>query len=147
VAAVAQAEGLSPEYAAKLLRSLRMGGLVTATRGIGGGYRLARPADQISVWDALCVLGAPLYSDGFCRAFAGHRAPGGPGESAACGGSAEGCVHDDNCALRAVWQAVEGAARAVLERVHLDDLRRDEISAEAWLEVVSATQGEMECPS
>jgi Rrf2 family protein len=134
--AVAEAEGLSAEYAAKLLRSLRLGGLVTSARGAGGGYRLARPASEISVWEALSVLGGPLYSDGFCEGFAGQRDGGG------CT-----CVHDGDCALRAVWRAVETALRGVLERIHLDDLRRDEVSSGEWLAVLTATGGGDPCRS
>ncbi|MGH0033500.1 MAG: RrF2 family transcriptional regulator [Myxococcota bacterium] len=144
---VAEAEGLSAEYAAKLLRTLRLGGLVTSARGAGGGYRLARPARDISVWDALSVLGGPLYSEGFCRGFAGPGAPGGGAArpDAACRGGA--CVHDGDCALRAVWRAVEGALRGVLERVSLDDLRRSELASTEWLAVVTATGGEEACRS
>ncbi len=47
---IARAEGLGPEYVAKIMRTLRMRGLVVSTRGAAGGYRLARPADQIGVW-------------------------------------------------------------------------------------------------
>ena len=43
---IAAAEGLSPEYAAKLLRALRQAELVVSTRGAGGGYRLSRPARE-----------------------------------------------------------------------------------------------------
>ncbi len=49
---IARAEGLGPEYVAKIMRTLRMRGLVVSTRGAAGGYRLARPADQIGVWEA-----------------------------------------------------------------------------------------------
>jgi Rrf2 family protein len=135
--AVADAEGLSAEYTAKLLRALRLGGLVRSARGAGGGYRLARPASEITVWDALAVLGGPLYSEGFCEGFAGQRAPCGAGT----------CVHDGDCALRAVWRAVEDALRGVLERVHLDDLRRNETASAEWLAVVAATGGNRPCRS
>ena len=52
---IASAEGLSPDYAAKLLRELRRGGLVESTRGAAGGYRLARSADTITAWDAVAA--------------------------------------------------------------------------------------------
>ncbi len=40
---ISQAEGVSPAYAAKILRVLRKGGFVKAARGKEGGYTLARP--------------------------------------------------------------------------------------------------------
>src|SRR5262245_9399877 len=57
ISQIADAEGLSPEYTAKLMRELRLGGLVESVRGADGGYRLTRPANEISVWSALQVLG------------------------------------------------------------------------------------------
>ena len=47
---VAVSEGLSLEYAAKLMRILKKGGFVVSTRGSAGGYLLARPARDITVW-------------------------------------------------------------------------------------------------
>ena len=71
---IADAEGLSPDYAAKLLRELRRGGLVESTRGAAGGYRLARGAGAITAWDAVAALGGSLFPDDFCACHAG-RAP------------------------------------------------------------------------
>ena len=38
-------------YLAKVLQSLGRAGLVSSTRGVGGGFVLARPADQITIFD------------------------------------------------------------------------------------------------
>jgi Rrf2 family protein len=46
IAEIARDEGISPEYAAKLLRRLRLAGLVRSVRGAEGGYLLARPAGR-----------------------------------------------------------------------------------------------------
>lgn len=104
---IAEAEGLSPDYAAKLLRELRRGGLVESTRGAAGGYRLARGAGAITAWDAVAALGGSLFPDDFCACHAG-RAP--------C------CVRSSDCALRAIWRAADGAVRGVLSGVTLADL-------------------------
>ena len=64
---IAELEGLTPEYVAKLMRVLRKGGLVTSTRGAAGGYRLDRPADEITLWDAVEILGGPLFPESFCE--------------------------------------------------------------------------------
>ena len=45
---MSHAEGVSPAYAAKILRVLRKGGFVKAERGKEGGYTLARPPDRLS---------------------------------------------------------------------------------------------------
>ena len=61
ISEIAEAEGLSPEYTAKLMRALRKGGLVVSTRGAGGGYHLARPAAAITPWQVIQVLGGSFF--------------------------------------------------------------------------------------
>ncbi len=112
IRAISEAEGLSVEYAAKLLRVLRQGGLLDSTRGATGGYRLTRPADEITVWHAIEVLDTPLYSDAFCADHSGQRSS---------------CVHGDAgrstaCSIRVLWQWVDASLRRSLERVTLADL-------------------------
>ncbi|HRJ54599.1 MAG TPA: Rrf2 family transcriptional regulator [Candidatus Thiothrix moscowensis] len=45
--------GISTSYLEYLFSGLRKHGLVEGLRGVGGGYRLARPAYQISIADIL----------------------------------------------------------------------------------------------
>jgi Rrf2 family protein len=118
---IAAAEGLSPDYAAKLLRELRRGGLVASTRGAAGGYRLARAADAITAWDAIGVLGGALFPDRFCECHPGR---------------AERCVRSQDCALRAIWRAADEAVRSVLSRVTLADLVTSESAMCSRLHIV-----------
>lgn len=118
---IAEAEGLSPDYAAKLLRELRRGGLVASTRGAAGGYRLAREAGAITAWDAVAVLGGALFPERFCDCHPGR---------------AERCVRSRDCALRATWRAADRAVRGVLSRVTLADLVASEAAVAARLELV-----------
>jgi Rrf2 family transcriptional regulator, cysteine metabolism repressor len=60
LAEIARREKLPHAYLEHLVRDLRRAGLVTATRGQSGGYRLARPADQIAMTDAVRALEGPL---------------------------------------------------------------------------------------
>ena len=50
---VARRQGLSLKYLERIMPSLRRAGLVVSTHGTGGGYRLARHAEDISLWDIL----------------------------------------------------------------------------------------------
>src|ERR1035441_8981537 len=61
---ISNAEGLSEAYVGKLLRMLRLGGLVNAARGTGG-YSLARPASEIVLGDVMAVLGGRLFESDF----------------------------------------------------------------------------------
>jgi Rrf2 family protein len=115
---VAAAEGLSLEYAAKLLRQLRLAGLVRSRRGASGGYELARAPDAISVWSALEALGGEFFAGDFCACHPGAR---------------RRCVRASDCSLRALWRRVQAALREALAGVTLADLARDEQAMGAWL--------------
>jgi Rrf2 family protein len=118
IPAVARAEGISPDYVAKLLRRLRLAGLVHSTRGADGGYRLARPAGEITVWSALEALGGEFFGDAFCACHAGVR---------------RRCARSRDCSLRPLWRELQEAVRKRLERIQLADLLRDEPAMSAWL--------------
>jgi Rrf2 family protein len=107
---VAEAEGLSLEYAAKLLRVLRQAELLESERGAAGGYRLAREAGDIALSAVMAALDQPMFGAAFC------------GEHA---GQGERCVHQGACALRPVWNAIDDAVSAVLARLTLADLVRE----------------------
>ncbi len=119
IAAISEAEGLSPEYTAKLMRKLRLAGLVKSVRGAEGGYLLARPRRDITVWGALQALGGEFYGEAFCDCHAGRE---------------RRCVRSSDCSIRALWRTLQQSLRETLERITLADMRRDERSMVVWLE-------------
>ncbi len=124
---IARREGLGREYVSRIMAALRSGGLVVSARGAAGGYRLARPANRIGVWEAIRVLGGEFFPEGFCDCYPGQRRV---------------CIHTTDCAIRALWRKVEGTLRGALERISLADLRQDERSMTTWLDSVSPPAGE-----
>jgi len=74
---LAELTGVSPALVAKILPKLEKAGVLAAQGGIAGGYRLAKPADEVSVLDVVeavdggkrlfdCKevrLNCPLYSE------------------------------------------------------------------------------------
>ena len=120
IQSVADGEGLSPEYAAKLMRALRKAGFVVSTRGAAGGYRLARPPAEITAWEVIGVLGGSFFGDEFCESHPGQL---------------RDCVHSSGCSIRGLWRSVETAVREVLERVTLADLMREETDLVRWIGV------------
>lgn len=115
---VAVAEGLSLEYAAKLMRTLKHGGFVASTRGAAGGYLLARPAHDITVWQVLEALGGPLYEEKFCDSHTGSQ---------------RSCMHSTDCSIRALWRNVNGILKTALSAITVADLTRNEGATGAWL--------------
>jgi Rrf2 family protein len=56
---LAELQGLSVEYVAKLFTKLHKAGLTVATEGARGGFKLARPASEISVLDVVHAVDGP----------------------------------------------------------------------------------------
>jgi FeS assembly SUF system regulator len=87
----------------KLLKQLQRANLVTSTRGLHGGYQLARPAAQISAADILDALEGPVALTD-CSAGEGH------------------CEIESNCRVGRVWQRLNLAIRRSLQDVSLAQL-------------------------
>jgi Rrf2 family protein len=88
---IAQAQGIPERYLVQILLQLKRAGIVASVRGSAGGYRLARPAESISISEILMAIDGP------------DRAPAHAAEEGA------------NSALAAVWESARAAERAVLE--------------------------------
>jgi len=54
---MAKGAGVPPRYFYKVLQALGRAGFVKSQPGPGGGYRLARPADEITILDIITVVG------------------------------------------------------------------------------------------
>jgi len=60
VSDIAEFQGVSPTYLAKIFGRLKRSGIVTSSRGLRGGFALARSPEQITFWDvAVAVEGKP----------------------------------------------------------------------------------------
>jgi Rrf2 family iron-sulfur cluster assembly transcriptional regulator len=57
---IAERQQLSLAYLEQLFARLRRRGLVVSARGPGGGYRLARPADETTIADVVTAVDEPL---------------------------------------------------------------------------------------
>ena len=100
---LATAQGVPVKFVENTLVELRRAGIVVSQRGPEGGYRLARPADEIAVADIFRALEGPLAE------VRGERP--------------EDTVYEGPAShLQDVWVAVRAALRMVLETVTLADV-------------------------
>ena len=53
---VAQRQGISKKYLEQILPLLKQAGLIRAQKGLRGGYTLAKPASNITLYDVLNAL-------------------------------------------------------------------------------------------
>lgn len=108
---ISRAEGLSEHNAGKILRVLRLGGLLESSRGQIGGYTLTRPPNQISVGDILKVLGGRLFDDTFCNTHSGI---------------ADICTNSIDCSVRSLWRLIQDSVDSVVANMTLKDLMGNE---------------------
>ena len=111
VTRIADNEGLSVQYAGKLLNLLRHAGLVDSVRGRNGGFVLARPAEEISIADIVRSLSDDLFDGEYCDRYSGIE---------------DRCVHVSGCSLRPVWVTLSKMINRTLESLTLNDLLRPE---------------------
>lgn len=106
---LANSQGLPAPYLAKLLQGLVRAGLLDSHRGPGGGFRLARPADQITVGEVVGILND---LDG----------------ASACVMGFSDCIHRDQaCPLHAAWNDAkvnldEHMAQVTIQAFHSSNL-------------------------
>jgi len=118
---ISQAEGVSPAYAAKILRALRKGGFVKAARGKAGGYTLARPAEAIVIGAVMDALGGRLFESDFCDSHTGQVAI---------------CTRSVDCSVRSLWRALQVAVDGVLGKATLRDLLQNEEEMNSWVRTI-----------
>ena len=100
ISCIAQRENISESYLEQLAGKLKKAGLIKSTRGAQGGYRLAKPAAEISVGDILRAL------EGDCQ---GLKPEG-------------GCESSDFCVTKLVWQRINDSIAKAVDEITLEEL-------------------------
>jgi Rrf2 family transcriptional regulator, cysteine metabolism repressor len=60
---IAQARGIPDRFLLKVLKALVTAQVLTSVKGPNGGYKLARPAGEISLLDIIEAVDGPIRSD------------------------------------------------------------------------------------
>jgi FeS assembly SUF system regulator len=106
----------------KLLKQLQRRGLVLSTRGLHGGYLLARPAGEINAAQILDALEGPVALT-------------------ECASGVSHCCIEATCLVTKAWQRVNLAVRRSLQEITLLELaglnslpaREERLAVPAWL--------------
>ncbi|KAB7628114.1 Fe-S cluster assembly transcriptional regulator IscR [Verminephrobacter eiseniae] len=103
LAAISQRQQISLSYLEQLFGKLRRNGIVESVRGPGGGYTLARKADDTTVADIIVSVDEPM-------------------DATQCGGK-ENCLGEaGRCMTHELWTALNQHMKEFLEAVTLQQL-------------------------
>jgi Rrf2 family iron-sulfur cluster assembly transcriptional regulator len=102
---LADRTGLPQPYLEQILLALKGAGLVRSKRGVGGGYVLAHPPEEITLGQIVSAVDGPIVVGDF----------GEPHQNGACD-------HEGQCVLLAVWADVGRHMREHLDSFTLADM-------------------------
>ena len=104
IQSISARQQISDSYLEQLVRKLKKAGLVTSVRGAQGGYRLAKPAGEISVGDVLRALEGSI-------------------EAVSCGvENNANCLGKDLCVARYVWEKVNKSIQETVDSIRISQL-------------------------
>lgn len=116
---IAERTSLPQPYLEQILLALKGAGVVRSKRGVGGGYVLARPAEEITLAQIVSAVDGPIAIGDF----------GEPHQNGACD-------HEGQCVLLAVWANVGEHMRRLLEGQTLADIAQVARGEAPWPEPV-----------
>lgn len=102
---IADRQEISADYVEQLFVKLRKAGFIESVKGPGGGYTLAKSADQIRAGDIIRTVEGPIALV-HCVA---------PGQEAVC-------HRVDSCVTHLLWKRLSDKVAEVLDSVTLKDL-------------------------
>ena len=112
-ASIAAAGDISEKMLERIAAKLKREGFVRSTRGIGGGYELAIPADEITVTQIIRTMETP-YLPLHCSA-----------EGDCC------CAGGIDCRIYHMFERIDRAISDVTDHVTIADLAREDEETEA----------------
>ncbi len=107
--AIAEREQIPVKFLEQILLTLKNAGILHSRMGVGGGYYLARPADEITLGQIVRTLDGTLAPIRCVSKIAYERCV---------------CPDEEECGLRLVMQDVRNAIADVLDNTTLADVAR-----------------------
>jgi Rrf2 family iron-sulfur cluster assembly transcriptional regulator len=117
LAGIGTRQKISLSYLEQLFGKLRRHALVASVRGPGGGYRLARQAEKVSVADIILAVDEPL-------------------DATQCRGM-ENCREDERCMTHTLWATLNQKLYEYLHSVTLQDLVNEHLAKEGNVSVLA----------
>ncbi|MCR3922764.1 MAG: Rrf2 family transcriptional regulator [Firmicutes bacterium] len=116
---VAHREKISEKYLEHLFASLKKAGLIHSVRGAQGGYRLALPAEEISLGDIIRVLEGPIA----------------PTDCVVNGSGGEQCDRASLCVMRSIWCRIRDDVNDILDNITLAQVveEQNKMSGEGYM--------------
>lgn len=102
LADISERQGISLSYLEQLFARLRKQGLVSSSRGPGGGYRLSRTASDITVLDVISAVDEKV-------------------DTTQCEGR-QNCQGDEQCLSHELWQSLSDQIRVYLDGITLAEV-------------------------
>jgi Rrf2 family protein len=115
---IAERQHIPSKFLEQILLTLKNAGLLHSRMGVGGGYYLAKPANEISLGQIVRVLDGPLAPIG-CVSHMAYEP---------CG-----CPDERTCGLRLVMLDVRNAIADILDGTSLADVSERVESTQALL--------------
>lgn len=119
-ARVAELTAIPSPTVAKLMGTLARGGLLTASRGVSGGFVLSRDPASISVAEVVEAVDGPIAL------------------TSCAGSDVNDCAMEGHCAIRGHWGPINQAVRGALAAVTLADLVQPAAAVKSAATPVSA---------
>jgi Rrf2 family protein len=115
ISAIASDQKLPRKFLEIILLDLKNGGMVHSYRGKMGGYRLARPASEISFGEIIRLIEGPLALVPCVSVSAYQRCAD--------------CFEETTCVIRKVMLSVRDETARILDNTSLADLSLDRLAA------------------
>ena len=120
---ISRRQDISLSYLEQLFARLKKHGLVEGLRGPGGGYRLSRRPDDISVAEVITAIGEGI-------------------DVTQCAGN-ENCQGGERCLTHELWTKLGNEIYSFLDSITLQSfIQRDDVN-----EVIRRQQGKVEVPA
>jgi len=99
---ISDRQGISLSYLEQLFSHLRRDGLVSSSRGPGGGYRLSRPADKVTILDVISAVDEKV-------------------DTTRCEGKGN-CMGEEHCLSHDIWQSLSDQIKTYLAGITLGEV-------------------------